>query len=105
MLNRTTPAGFLSRRAQEELSALQASVHQQGALRNAALRLFVVSRHAATLVAQREFWLEFVCADQEYRVAVRRLAQFCQQHRDGSRRAWRNGLVVRSSPTDSSYNP
>jgi len=83
--------GVLSRRAREELSALQASVHQQGTLRNAALRLFVVSRQAATVLAQREFWLEFVCADQEYRVAVRRLAQFCREHRDGSRRAWRTG--------------
>lgn len=89
MLNRTTPAGFLSRRAQEELSALQASVQQQGTLRSAALRLLAVSRHAATVLAQREFWLEFVCADQEYRVAVRRLAQFCHEHREGSRRAWR----------------
>ena len=78
--------GVLSRRAREELNALQASVHEQGALRNTALRLFVVSRHAATMLAQREFWLEFVCADQEYRVAVRRLAQFCEHHRDGLRR-------------------
>jgi hypothetical protein len=83
VLNRSTHIhGVLSRRAREELSALQASVHQHGALRNAALRLFVVSRHAATMLGQKEFWLEFVCADQEYRVAVRRLAQFCQQHRE-----------------------
>jgi hypothetical protein len=92
VLNRSMQVpGVLSRRAREQLSALQASVHEQGTLRNAALRLFVVSRHAATVLAQREFWLEFVCADQEYRVAVRRLAQFCQDHREGSRRAWRAG--------------
>ena len=78
--------GLLSRRAREELSTLQAEVQQQGMLRNAALRLFTVSRQAATIQAQREFWLEFVCADQEYRVAVRRLAQFCAAHPDGSRR-------------------
>jgi hypothetical protein len=61
----------LSRRALEELGALEASVHELGALRNAALRIFVASRHAATVIAQREFWLEFSWADQEYRVAVR----------------------------------
>jgi hypothetical protein len=75
---------FLSRRALEELGALEASVHELGALRNAALRIFVASRHAATVIAQREFWLEFSWADQEYRVAVRRLAQFCLERRDGS---------------------
>ena len=74
----------LSRRALEELGVLEANTHELGALRNAALRIFVASRHAATVVAQREFWLEFSWADQEYRVAVRRLAQFCLECRDGS---------------------
>jgi hypothetical protein len=73
----------LSRRALDELGVLQASVHELGAQRNVALRMFVASRHAATAVAQREFWLEFSWADQEYRVAVRRLAKFCLEHRDG----------------------
>jgi hypothetical protein len=77
---------FLSRRALEELGALQASVHELGLHRNAALRLFFASRHAATAMAQHDFWLEFAWADQEYRVAVHRLAQFCQDHREGSRR-------------------
>jgi hypothetical protein len=84
-LNRTRQTlRVLSRRALEELGALQAGVHQQEALRNAALRIFVTSRHAATVAAQREFWLEFAWADQEYRAAVRRLAQFCLEHRDGT---------------------
>jgi hypothetical protein len=74
---------FLSRRALEELGTLQASVHELGLHRNAALRLFVASRHAATALAQRDFWFEFAWADQEYRVAVRRLAQFCADHHDG----------------------
>ena len=77
---------FLSRRALEELGALQASVHELGTHRNAALRMFVASRYAATAMAQRDFWLEFAWADQEYRIAVRRLAQFCADHRHGSRR-------------------
>lgn len=75
---------FLSRRAREELAALQASVHQLGTCRNTALRIFVASRYAATVTAQRDFWFEFSRADQEYRVAVQRLAQFCRTHRDGS---------------------
>jgi hypothetical protein len=75
----------LSRRAFEELGALQANVHQLGAQRNTALRIFAASRHAATAIAQREFWLEFSWADQEYRIAVRRLAQFCLDHRDPAR--------------------
>jgi hypothetical protein len=76
---RTIP---LSRRAREELGALQASVHELGVHRNAALRIFMASRHVATVLAQRDFWLEFSWADQEYRVAVHRLAQFCADHRD-----------------------
>jgi hypothetical protein len=78
---------FLPRRALEELGALQANVHALGGPRNAALRLFLASRHATTAIAQREFWLEFSWLDQEYRAAVRRLTEFCLQHRDrvGSR--------------------
>jgi len=83
------PFRSLSRRSREELSALQASVRENGSQRDAALRMFVVSRQATTTMAQREFWLEFVCADQEYRMSVRRLAQFCLEHRDGSPRTWR----------------
>jgi hypothetical protein len=82
------PVGPLSRRALEELGVLQANVHRHGTLRARALRILVASRHAATAVAQREFWLEFAWADQEYRVAVRRLARFCRRYRDGSR-TWR----------------
>ena len=80
---------FLSRRALEELSALEASVHALSAPRTAALRMFVASRHSTTPIAQREFWLEFSWLDQEYRAAVRRLAQFCLVHKDGSPRSLR----------------
>ena len=81
------PLGILSRRALEELGALQTSVHELAMERSTALRLLIASRHAATAMAQREFWLEFSWADQEYRVAVQRLAAFCLEHRDGSRRS------------------
>ena len=46
-------------------------------------RVFAASRRSTTLVAQREFWLEFCWFDQEYRDAVRRLARFCLEHTEG----------------------
>jgi hypothetical protein len=82
----TQALAILSRRALEELGTLQTTVHRLCGERNAALRRFMASRHAATAIAQREFWLEFAWTDQEYRVAVQRLAEFCRDHREGSRR-------------------
>ena len=79
---------LLSRRALEELAALQASMQELARDRNAALRLFTTSRESTTYVAQREFWLEFSWVDQEYRMAVHRLARFCLDHRDDTARAW-----------------
>jgi len=77
------PAGprqkLLSRRTIGALGVLEASVQELGTHRGEALRLFLASRNAATATAQREFWLEFSWIDQEYRAAVRRLAQFCSE--------------------------
>ena len=73
---------LLSRRALEELGALQDSMQDLAVHRNAALRMFITSRNTTTIVAQREFWLEFSWIDQEYRAAVRKLAQFCLRYRD-----------------------
>ena len=73
---------LLSRRALDQLGTLQASVQELATHRNTALRMFVASRNTTTPVAQREFWLEFAWVDQEYRIAVRKLAQFCTEHRD-----------------------
>jgi len=73
---------LLSRRALEELGALQDAMQDLAAHRNAALRMFITSRNSTTRVAQREFWLEFSWIDQEYRAAVRKLAQFCLRYRD-----------------------
>jgi hypothetical protein len=70
----------LSRKVLEELSELQNSLRELTADRNVALRMFAASRDAATQDAQREFWLEFSWADQEYRAAVNRLARFCRAH-------------------------
>ena len=73
----------MPRRALQELSALQASVQTLGGHRNVALRLFAASRRSTIATAQQEFWLEFSWLDQEYRNAVRRLAEFCRQHSNG----------------------
>ena len=69
--------------AWEELNALQESVQALGGPRNVALRMFAASRRSTTLIAQREFWLEFSWLDQQYRDAVRRLARFCLEHMEG----------------------
>jgi hypothetical protein len=80
---------LLSRRALDQLGSLQASVQELAVHRNTALRMFVASRNTTTAMAQREFWLEFTWVDQEYRIAVRRLAQFCTEHQDSSGSRWR----------------
>ena len=75
---------FRSWETLEKLNTLQESVHALGGPRNVALRMFAASRRSTTLVAQREFWLEFYWLDQQYRDAVRRLARFCLEHMEGS---------------------
>jgi hypothetical protein len=80
---------LLSRRALDQLGTLQASVQELASHRNTALRMFLASRNTTTTMAQQEFWLEFAWVDQEYRIAVRRLAQFCTEHRDNTSNRWR----------------
>jgi hypothetical protein len=72
---------LLSRRALEELGAVQNAMQELAVHRSAALRMLMTSRSTTTPMAQREFWLEFAWIDQEYRAAVRKLAQFCQRYR------------------------
>ncbi len=69
---------------------MQGLVRKLSTDRNAALRIFTASRFVAIASAQREFWLEFSWLDQEYRVAVRRLAQFCVAHRNAPDTRWGN---------------
>lgn len=73
-----------SPRGSGELGALEASVQKLGTHRSTALRLFFASRNATTMLAQRDFWLEFFWIDQEYRAAVRRLAEFCAARREAA---------------------
>jgi hypothetical protein len=74
---------LLSRRALEELGDLQDAMQELAVHRNTALRMLMTSRNSTTPIAQREFWLEFSWIDQEYRAAVRKLAQFCLRYRHG----------------------
>jgi hypothetical protein len=71
----------LSRRAILQLRVLEGALRELSADRGRALQLLRASRDATTRVAQRDFWLEFAWIDQEYRIAVHRLAMFCRQHR------------------------
>jgi hypothetical protein len=84
------PPKLLSRRALDELGELQGLMRKLSTDRNAALRIFTASRFSAIASAQREFWLEFAWLDQEYRVAVRRLARFCVAHRHAADTRWSN---------------
>jgi hypothetical protein len=76
---------LLSRRALDELGALQDAMQELAAHRTTALKMLITSRNSTTPIAQREFWLEFSWIDQEYRAAVRKIAQFCSQHGRGDR--------------------
>ena len=84
------PPKLLSRRTLEELGSLQSRVRELATGRNMAFRILAASRFVAIASAQREFWLEFSWLDQEYRVAVRRLAQFCTEHRNAPDARWSN---------------
>jgi len=68
---------LLSHRALAELVALQAAVRELAHKRNAALHVLRASRNVAAPDAQERYWLEFSWRDQNYRLAVRKLAQFC----------------------------
>ncbi len=70
----------LSRRATLQLRTLEAAVRALSSDRSKAFQLLRASREATTRLAQRDFWLEFVWLDQEYRIAVHRLATFCRQY-------------------------
>jgi hypothetical protein len=75
------PMLILSRRSMAKLRVLQSGVLKLAADRNKVLRMFMASRYATMPLAQRELWLEFSWADQEYRSAVHELAKFCQAAR------------------------
>ena len=79
---------LLSRRCRQVLADLQDEVRRLSLERSAALRMFAAARVSTTASAQEEFWLEFLWLNQEYRYAVRRLAEFCEQLGDGTRTSY-----------------
>jgi hypothetical protein len=74
---------LLSTRARAELWKLQAALRAAARVRNESLPLLLLGRKAVTDDALRELWLEFSCADQEYRHAVAQLSAFVQRHAPG----------------------
>lgn len=71
---------LLSTRARAELWKLQSAMRVAAKDRNKSLPMLLRGRKAITQEALRELWLEFSCADQEYRHAVAQLAAFVKKH-------------------------
>lgn len=67
----------ITRKALRQLGTLQAEMIEREAERTAALRMLLASRAVTTPPVQREYFFEFVWLDQDYRVAVKRVADFC----------------------------
>lgn len=83
---------LLSTRACATLWKLQDSVREAADDRNRVVRVLLHAHGALACEALRELWLEFSCADQEYRYAVTELARFCERHSaaaaTGARGVW-----------------
>jgi hypothetical protein len=75
---------LLSTRSRAKLWKLQDSVREAADERNRVLRVLLVAHQALAEEAQRELWMEFSCADQEYRYRVVELATFCTRHDEHS---------------------
>jgi hypothetical protein len=71
---------LLSTRVRAQLWKLQEAVRASGRERDRLLKLLMSSRELITPDAHHDLWMEFSCADQEYRHAVRNLATFCERH-------------------------
>ncbi len=71
---------LLSTRARAELWRLQNAMRLAARDRDRLLRILGSSRTALSVDAQRDIYLEFACADQEYRHTVALLAEFVRHH-------------------------
>ena len=71
------PRRILPVRIRRQLNDLESALGEARAARGFALGVFRASVASANASAQREYWLEFSWLDQEYRVAVRKLAVYC----------------------------
>jgi hypothetical protein len=84
---------LLSTRARAELWKLQSELRTAARARNKSLPLLLLGRKVVTEEALRELWLEFSCADQEYRYAVAQLAAFVAKHAPESTRETSTAVI------------
>lgn len=68
-----------STRFRIRLRRLQSDLQKAANDRDSVVQHLLASRAVLTAEAQRELWMEFVWLQQEYRMAVCRLAEFCEQ--------------------------
>jgi hypothetical protein len=71
---------LLSTRARAQLWKLQGEVRAASRDRERLLRMLLSSRGVLMPNAHYDLWMEFSCADQEYRHAVVQLHAFCEHH-------------------------
>lgn len=71
---------LLSTRARAKLWKLQEGVRATAKERERLLRVLGSGRTVLARSAHHDLWMEFSCADQEYRYAVTELQSFCEQH-------------------------
>jgi hypothetical protein len=70
----------MSTRARAQLWKLQEAVRAASRERDSLMRQLESSRFALATGARRELWMELSLAEQEYRVAVAQLLEFCNRH-------------------------
>lgn len=70
----------MSTRARAQLWKLQEAVRTASRERDRLMRQLESSRFALAMGARRELWMELSLAEQEYRVAVAQLLEFCNRH-------------------------
>lgn len=71
---------LMSTRARAQLWKLQEAVRAASRERDRLMRQLESSRTALAMGARRELWMELSLAEQEYRVAVGQLLEFCDRH-------------------------
>jgi hypothetical protein len=70
----------MSTRARAQLWKLQEAVRAASRERDRLMRQLESGRSALAMGARRELWMEFSLAEQEYRVAIAQLLEFCNRH-------------------------
>ena len=75
---------LLSTRARAQLWKLQESVRSTSRERERLRRLLDSSRTLLAPSAHRDLWMEYSCADLEYRCAVSALQDFCDRHEEAA---------------------